>query len=72
MEGQLLVRGIIGSLLFTGVGLIAFIVAYKVIEKVMPFSLRKELEEDQNVAVGVLMGAMMLGLAIIIAAAIHG
>jgi putative membrane protein len=39
---------------------------------VTPFSIRKEIEEDQNIALGILIGAIMLGLAIIIAAAIHG
>ncbi len=39
---------------------------------VMPFDLNKELAEDQNTAVGVLVGSVMLGLALIIASAMHG
>jgi len=66
------VKAITGSVLYSGIGLGMFVVAYRVMQGILPFSLRKELEEDQNVAVGVLMGAVMLGLAIIIAAAIHG
>ena len=38
----------------------------------LPFSIMKEIEHDQNVALGVVMGAILLGLAIIVAAAIHG
>ena len=38
----------------------------------MPYSVHKEIEEDQNVALGVIIGAMLIGVAIIIAAAIHG
>jgi uncharacterized membrane protein YjfL (UPF0719 family) len=36
-----------------------------------PFSLRKEIEEDQNVALGVVLGAVVIGIAIIVAAAIR-
>jgi uncharacterized membrane protein YjfL (UPF0719 family) len=40
--------------------------------RLAPFSLRKELEEDQNTAVAIIIGAIMIGISIIIAAAIHG
>jgi uncharacterized membrane protein YjfL (UPF0719 family) len=54
------------------VGLALFGVSYLIIAKVTPFSLRKELEEDQNTALGVLLGAVFIGIAIILAAAIRG
>jgi uncharacterized membrane protein YjfL (UPF0719 family) len=42
-----------------------------VFDKLTPGSLWKELIEDQNTAIGVLMGAVAIALAIIIAAAVH-
>ncbi len=60
------------SLVYSAVGITIFGVAYKIMEMVMPFDLNKELAEDQNTAVGVLIGSVMIGLAIIIASAIHG
>ncbi|MBK7974582.1 MAG: DUF350 domain-containing protein [Deltaproteobacteria bacterium] len=60
------------SLIYSAVGIAIFMIAYKVIELVMPFDLNKELAEDQNTAVGVLVGSVMLGLALIIASAMHG
>ena len=66
------IRGIVASLVFSAIGLGAFLVAFKILTWFLPFSLKDELEKDHNVAVGVLVGAMMLGLAVIIAAAIHG
>ena len=60
------------SLIYSVVGVVIFILAYKLAEKLLPFNLDKELAEDQNTAVGVLMGSVMIGLAIIIASAIHG
>ena len=60
------------SVVYSLLGLVMFALAYKVLGVILPFSIRKELEEDQNTAVGIVLGCMMLGLAIIIAAAIHG
>ena len=37
-----------------------------------PFSMRKEIEDDQNTALAIVIGAVILGLAIIIASTIHG
>jgi uncharacterized membrane protein YjfL (UPF0719 family) len=61
---------LIATVVYAAIGIVIFIVAYKVIEKLLPFSLNKELSEDDNTAVGVLMGSVMIGLAIIIAASI--
>ncbi|MEO1365965.1 MAG: DUF350 domain-containing protein [Acidobacteriota bacterium] len=44
--------------------------AFWVATKVTPFSVRKEIEEDQNVALGIILGAVILGISIIVAAAI--
>jgi uncharacterized membrane protein YjfL (UPF0719 family) len=57
---------------YTVFGLVFFGIAFWLIVKIMPFSMRKEIEEDQNVALAILIGSVMLGLAIIIAATIHG
>ena len=66
------INGIVYVVLFSLIGMAVFGLAFFVIAKVTPFSLRKEIEEDQNTALGVLIGSIMIGLSIIIAAAIHG
>jgi putative membrane protein len=58
--------------IFTAFGLLIFGVAYMVIEKLAPFNLRKELTEDDNVAVGAMLGGVFIGIGLIIAAAISG
>ena len=63
---------LVTTLLFVLLGLIIFALAFLVIEKVTPFSVRKELEEDQNIALAIVIGSVILGSALIIAAAIHG
>ena len=59
------------AVLFAIIGVVLFIVAFMIFDKLTPGSLWKELIEDQNTAIGVLMGAVAIALAIIIAAAVH-
>jgi uncharacterized membrane protein YjfL (UPF0719 family) len=63
---------LVTTLLFVLLGLLIFALAYVVIDKVTPFSVRKELEEDHNVALAIVIASVILGTALIIAAAIHG
>ena len=60
------------AVVYVLIGLVFFAWAFWVICKVTPFSVRKELEEDQNTALGIVIGAVIIGIALIIAAAIHG
>jgi len=62
----------VGSLMFSLLGLIVFAFAFWLIVKIAPFSVRQELEKDQNVALGVVIAAVIIGVAMIISAAIHG
>lgn len=66
------VHQLLNSLIFTAVGIVIFALAFYLMAKVIPFSVRKEIEEDQNTALGVIMGSVVIGLAIIIAASVHG
>ena len=63
---------LITTIVFVLLGLIVFALAFFVITKVSPFSVRKEIEDDQNVALAVVIASVILGSALIIAAAIHG
>jgi uncharacterized membrane protein YjfL (UPF0719 family) len=63
---------IVETLAFTLVGLLLFAVAFWIIVKVTPFSIRKEIEEDQNVALGIVIAAVILGISLIVSAAVHG
>lgn len=63
---------VITTLVFVILGLIIFALAFVVIGKATPFSVRKEIEEDQNVALAIVIASVILGSALIIAAAVHG
>lgn len=65
-----LLPALVNTAIFVGIGLVVFAIAFWIMTKVAPFSVRKEIEEDQNISLAVLMGSIILGIAIIIAAAI--
>ncbi len=67
-----LIKAIEFSLIFGLLGLAMFAFAFWVIVRVTPFSIRKEIEEDQNTALAIIIASMILGISLIIAAAIHG
>ena len=55
---------------FLGLGILGLV--WLVLVRILPFSLRKEIEVDQNVSLGIVLGSLILGISLIIAAAIHG
>ena len=63
---------IIGTIVYSLIGMVFFLLAFYIFNKIMPFSVRKEIEEDQNTSLGIIIGSFLIGLAIIIAAAIVG
>ncbi len=63
---------ILSSLLFSAIGILVFIVAFVAIDRATPYHLWREINEKQNVALAILIGAAMIGIALIISAAIHG
>ncbi len=66
------VKGLINATVYTVFGVVVFAIAFVIMTKLTPFSIRKEIEEDQNTALGIIIGSFVIGLAVIIAAAVHG
>lgn len=63
---------IVATLVYTGIGAGVFAIAFFLMVWLMPFSVTKEIEEDQNTSLAILMGSVILGLAMIISAAVGG
>jgi uncharacterized membrane protein YjfL (UPF0719 family) len=63
---------LMSTVVFTVFGLLVFGLAYIIIVKATPFSIRKELEDDHNTALAIVIASIILGIALIIAAAIQG
>lgn len=58
------------TVLYVVVGVALFLLSFLLVTVITPFSIRKEIEEDQNTSLGIIIGAMIIGIAIIIAAGI--
>jgi uncharacterized membrane protein YjfL (UPF0719 family) len=72
MDYALLGTHLINTLVFTVLGLLLFALAFWLMELVTPFSIRKELEEDQNTAVAIVMSAVVIGIAVVLHGALSG
>ena len=66
-----LVNSIVNAVVFAFLGIVVFTVVFVVMDKVTPYHLWKEIVQEHNMALAILVGAMSLGICIIIAAAIH-
>ena len=59
------------TVIFFAIGLIVFAIAFIIVVVVSPFSVKKEIEEDQNTSLAIIIGAIIIGVAMIISAAIQ-
>ena len=62
---------VVNAVVFAFLGVIIFWVSFLVIDKLTPYHLWKEIVDEHNFALAIVVGAMSLGICIIIAAAIH-
>ena len=63
---------VINSLIYAGIGILVFVVGFFILDMLTPGKLWEEINQKQNRAVATFAGAVAIGLAIIVAAAIHG
>jgi len=61
----------ISALVYTLLGLAIFWLSFIVVDKITPYQLWKEICEKQNTALAIIVGAVALGISLIIASAIH-
>jgi len=61
-----------GSILYAIVGVLVFWLCFVIVDKLTPYNLWEEIVEKQNVALSIVVGALALGISIIVAAAVHG
>ena len=63
---------LLSTVIYAALGMVMFGISFWICTRLAPFSVRKEIEEDQNTALAILVASMFLGVAIIIAASITG
>jgi len=62
---------VLNALVFAALGIVIFLAAFTLIDKCTPYSLWKEIVVEQNTALAILIGALSIGVCLIIAAAVH-
>jgi putative membrane protein len=62
---------VVNAILYAGIGIVVFALAFLILDKFTPYNLWKEIVQEHNTALAILLGAMSLGICIIIAAAVH-
>jgi uncharacterized membrane protein YjfL (UPF0719 family) len=67
LGGQLL-----AVVVFSIVGIIVFIGCLYLIERLTPFSIHREIIEEHNTSVGIVVGAIIIGMSLIIASSVLG
>jgi len=65
------IANVISALVFTFIGILIFVLAFIIMDKLTPYHLWKEIVQEHNMALAILVGAMSIGICIIIASAIH-
>ncbi|OYU94965.1 MAG: hypothetical protein CFE21_14355 [Bacteroidetes bacterium B1(2017)] len=72
MEEIINMKYVVGSVLYSLIGIAILVVTFWIIEKITPENLWKEILVNKNMALAIMAGAFMIAIAIIISSAIHG
>ena len=66
-----MVQNIEAALVFAFIGIAVLLLSFRIIDWLTPYDLWKEIVQEKNMALAVLIGALSIGISIIIAAAVH-
>lgn len=61
----------LAALVYAAIGLIIFAVAFLIVDRLTPYHLWREIIDEKNVALAVVVGAVAIGISIIVASAIR-
>jgi uncharacterized membrane protein YjfL (UPF0719 family) len=70
MEATLL-NNLLAAIVFAALGIVVLFATFVAVDRLTPYQLWKEIIDDHNTALAVLIGSFALGMSLIIAAAIH-
>ncbi len=70
MDWSVVLYGILDTVVYSLVGIVLMGLGFLIISFFTPFSIKKEIEDDQNISLGIIIGAVILGISIIVASVI--
>ena len=62
---------ILNALVYSALGIAIFLGAFAIVDWITPYKLWEEIVKEKNMALAILVGAMSLGMCMIIAASVH-
>lgn len=62
---------LLNALIYSVLGILIFVIAFVIVDRMTPYHLWNEIVHEHNTALAILIGAMSIGMCIIIAAAVH-
>ena len=65
------VSNVVNAVVYAAIGIVIFALSFLIIDKATPYNLWKEIVQEHNTALAILLGAMSLGICVIIASAVH-
>jgi putative membrane protein len=65
-------KPVVDSIFYSVLGTAILLITFYGIERILPFSMQKEIAEDHNMSLGIILAAFILGLSMIISSAIRG
>ena len=68
----LTMRPILASIVFSIIGIAILLITYFIIEKLTPENTWSQISKNNNVALAIVFGAFIIGISMVISAAIHG
>ena len=71
MSGLINLSYVVNAIVFSFLGVFIFWVSFRLIDRLTPYLLWKEIIEEHNIALAIIVGSMSLGICLIIAASIH-
>lgn len=63
---------VFGSILYALIGVLVFWISFVVIDKLTPYNLWREIVENKNVALAIVIAAKAIAIGLIVSAAVHG
>ena len=62
---------VLNAVVYSLLGIVIFVAAFAIVDRMTPYHLWNEIVHEHNTALAILIGAMSIGMCIIIAAAVH-
>lgn len=70
MDWSMILYGVADTVIYSLLGIVLMGLGFLIIAFFTPFSIKKEIEDDQNISLGIIIGAVILGISIIVASVI--